>query len=226
MPAPRSALRAAAAGGLALLVAALPFAWWSPAWGVLVALSATAAVAWLYPGRRAAPALFAAFAVAATWLLLFTWRGYYWTHAGELRALAAEVAAYPRIRDLELGSDGSYTHQGRVVRYDDYRFLNGTRVTHYRGAHQPGAHQPVWFVDEYLQRHGISRERYLHFRRALARLRLQGYTLEPDGTVSFTLRNQGGDPVVTTLDYLPRGGTPDSPQYTRVGRHWFVVENG
>ena len=125
-----------------------------------------------------------------------------------------------------MGTDGSYTHQGRVVRYDDYRFLNGTRVTHYRDAHAPGAHQPVWYVDELCRRSGVSKARYLHFRRALARLRLQGYALEPDGTVSFVLRDQGGDPVVTTLDYVPGGREPPYDGVRRVGPRWFVVRKG
>jgi hypothetical protein len=123
--------------------------------------------------------------------------------------------------------DDAYEEGGRTIRYDSYRFLNGTAVTHYRDRHNPRAHQPVYHIDEYCHLHGISRERYFHFRERLIALDLRGFSIEKEtGGVSFTLINQGGNPVVTTLDYIPGDGTPRSSHYQKVAPHWYVVENG
>lgn len=166
--------------------------------------------------------------LAGLWAASSTWRGYYWMHSRALNGLASEIAAYGKIHELEMGTDDSYEKDGKLVRYDSYRFVNGTVVTHYRERHAPEAGQPIYYIDDYCRVSGISKERYLHFRRALGGLRLQGFSYEPaTGVVSFTLRNVGGDPVVTTLDYIPDGG--GAPAYdgtVRVAPHWYVVERG
>ena len=161
--------------------------------------------------------------------MLFTWQGYYWLHAAALRQTVREITAYGKINSLEMGDDGFYSNDaGEIVHYDSYRFLNGKVITHYPRQHKPDAEQPSYFIDIFCQMNGLSKERYLYFRSRLEDLGLQGFSLDPEsGSVSFILINEGGNPIVTSLVYVPTNQLPHYLSIVRkVASHWYVIEQG
>ncbi|SUB83782.1 Uncharacterised protein [Pragia fontium] len=206
----------------------LPFLHVSSSVTVIIALLLLAAMISLFRQRERALAvlIFIGLSVIWIWHAYFTWQGYYWVNARELESLAHQITTYGKIQSLDMGIDDSYQDGDRTVRYDAYRFLNGTRITLYQDGHDPSpdSGKPIWFIDSYCQQHEISLKAYYQMRDELERLKINGFSLMDNGDISFNLWRKGGVPWTINLVRIADGTHPlDGDTLEKLNAHWYIA---
>lgn len=185
--------------------------------------------------RSLSLAVLGALASTLIWWAFGTREGYFRLNQRRLEGLVADIQAVPAITSLALGQEGAYFKpttrsasqpQGRLRVYDDYRFINGTVVTHFQEQASPQADQPVLYVEDKLESLHVPVDRYWHFRRSLEQLSLGGYSLEPDGQVTLSEPPVGGQPWGYGYVFSPTGQAPWSDGLNdawRLAPRWFYV---
>ncbi|MDR0807234.1 MAG: hypothetical protein LBN41_10930 [Enterobacteriaceae bacterium] len=211
-----------------LLLFLLPFLRFPAALTIVIALFFLAVTIWWLKSRKrlAAILIFTLLSTIWIWQSYFTWQGYFWIHARELDALAAKITAYGKIRSLEIGTDNSFHHADGETSVDEYRFLNGTHVTHqYQGIHSfPDSDMPGWFIDSYCQQNNISLKVYYELVDELQRLKLNGFSLMSNGDISFNLWTKRGVPWTINLVRIADATHPlDSDTLEKLNTHWYIA---
>lgn len=213
----------AAACFVAMLAAVL---FYRPVPAVVAGAVALACLFQVGKGRRMAVLALGVALAGLLWLSFGTVRGYFWLNRLRLEALTAELAEVPAIQSLNLGSDDLFTRaaDGHRIAYDDYRFINGIQVTHYRRQVRPDAERPVVHVDDFLERAGVPRERYFALRERFMQLSLGGFGRNPDGQISLSEPAVGGRPWGYGFVFRPDGGEPQTTgiwDCDRLAARWF-----
>lgn len=97
--------------------------------------------------------------VTLLWTFTFSCHGYYWLHKRTLNGLAQDFLKNGQISNLSYGDEGSYEINGKIVSYDDYRFVDHDLVTFYQDrARADTGQQPCYYIYDYLKRRGIPEE--------------------------------------------------------------------
>ena len=143
--------------------------------------------------------------------------GYFWLNRPRLERLVAQIQVTPAIHALEVGSG------------DEYRFLNGTLITHDRARANSEAAQPRYYVGDVLRRLRVPAATYQALHAALTRLKLGGYDRDRNGEIRLSEPSPGGTPWVNSFQYSPNGSAPQSLRVMssrHLSAHWYYISEG
>ncbi len=151
--------------------------------------------------------------------------GYFRLNRHRLEAVVVAIAALPpMLQSIEIGQeDELYPGTAQRVRFDSYRFINGTAVTLYRRQVAPAAWQPILYADDVLRDVHVTRDQYDRLRALLARMSMSGFSRGPDGEIRLTRHVDGRAPWIAEFVHRADGRSPEPgcpSEQRRLDTHW------